>query len=210
MIEAMRRLIVGSLGMVILLALAMGTGVLIGQARPPSEQVERMHLTDCALPCWNEITPRASSLSDVQQRLASTFPDFKHLSSINLPFQTWTVDDLKPNNTSIEVTVDDGSIYSVSIETRDGNEQMPTLGDVLAILGAPLCVNLDAQSGGSTFVYENAAHQAMVQVSVAQPSLFSPVESIFVGGAKTFTCQDIQALSWPEFRASARSFSMTF
>jgi hypothetical protein len=205
----MRRLAAFSLVLVMILSLGMGAALLIGRRQPPSERVERLHLTDCTPPCWDGIMPKVSSLSQVQQRIAATFPSFKYLSSINLPFQTWTVNDLAPNNTSIDVAVDDGSVYSINIGTDFVSEQMPNMGEVLAIYGVPACVSVDAQSGSTMFTYGSPSDQAMVQVLMAQPSLYSPILSMFVAGTKPFTCPDIQSVSWLEFRASRYSLVFT-
>ena len=200
---------IGSLLLITIFLLAIGAVLLVGQQQPMPERVARLHLNDCALPCWNEITPRVSSLNDVERRITTTFPDFKHLSSVNLPFQSWRVDNLKPNDTSIEIAVDDGRVFSVNIGMDVVSDEMPTLGEVLAVFGIPLCVNVEAQSGNAIFTYESSADRVIVQVLSARPSLFSPVKSIYVGGSTPFTCQQVLALSWPEFRRAQRWFAST-
>ena len=203
----MRRLAALSLGVVAIFALMMGATLLMGHMQPPSERVERMHLTDCTPPCWNDITPRMSSRGDVETRVSSTFPDFKPLGSGNLPFLSWVQADLTIDDRSINVALDGGLIYSIGIGSPLASDQMPSLGEVLAVFGAPTCAVIDPTSRGATFSYENAAHQVILQVSVAQPSWFSPVMSMSVGVSNQAVCEKAAVLSWPEFRHAQHSFS---
>jgi hypothetical protein len=206
----MRRLARLALVLVTVCALMMGAALLIGQQHPTPERVERLHLTDCSPPCWNGITPRVSSRGEIETRVNSTFPDFRQLGSGNLPFLTWVFDDLAADDTSINVALDDGLVYSLSIGTGFPSEQMPNLGEMLTVFGAPTCIATDNRSGYSTLSYENAAHQIVLQFSVDQASLFAPVSSLSVGVSKTVTCQKLLALSWPDFRNLQHSFSRNF
>ncbi len=199
----MSRLLVFPLLLIPVFALAMGAFMLIGRMQPPSDAVQWLHLTDCTIPCWNSITPRASSRGQVEDRMNTTFPDFQQFPSPNLPFLDWTLrDTARHGSTTIEFGLDDGVVSSVVIGTNFVSDQMPRLGDVLSLFGAPTCVNNVRGSLKSLLSYENPAHHVILQFTVDQPSLFTRVVVMSVGASYNLTCQKLLAISWQEYRNS--------
>jgi hypothetical protein len=201
----MRRLIVLSLVLVTVFALLMGGALLIGRAQPPSERIERLHLTDCDPPCWNGITARVSSRGEIEQRIAITFPEYQAMGVTSLPFQSWVMD-----SSTIDVAVDDGVVHSVALATQLPKKSMPRLGDVLAIFGAPTCIVVYKAATSATLYYENEAHEVILIVSIYQRSLMSLANNFSIGIFYNLTCESHIGMTWQAFRRSQRSFASTF
>lgn len=200
----MRRLAAVSLALATIFVLLTGVSLLIGRAQPPPERVERLHLTDCDPPCWNGITSRVSSRGELEQRIAFTFPDYRALRSANLPFLTWVKAPL-----TIDVAVDDGTVHTVGIESQIPMDEMPRLGDVLALFGSPTCIVVYERATSATLYYENAAHEVVFGYSIYQKSLRSLVNGITIGVSHNLTCQMHIGITWQAFRRSQRSFAST-
>jgi hypothetical protein len=84
----MKRLGASLLLLTALFSLTISASGVVGQARPRPETVARLHLTNCALPCWANITPGATSLSEVKARIPALFPDFSSVSTDDA-FMAW-------------------------------------------------------------------------------------------------------------------------
>jgi hypothetical protein len=201
----MRRLLTISLLLIPIFALMMVVALVIGRAQPPSERIERLHLTDCDPPCWNGITPKVSSRGELEQRLAITFPEYQAMGATSLPFQSWVME-----KSTIDVAVDDGVVHSVAIATQLPKKSMPRLGEVLAIFGAPTCIVVDKGGTSATLYYENEAHEVVLIVSIYQRSLMSLANNFAIGIFHNLICERHMGMTWQAFRRSQRSFASTF
>ena len=50
----------------------------LGRHQPPSEWIDVLHLTDCELPCWLDITPGETSIDRAQEQVEAVFGDRSH------------------------------------------------------------------------------------------------------------------------------------
>ncbi len=198
----MSRLLILSLLLIPVFALAMGVVMLMGQMQPLPSGVQWLHLTDCSLPCWNGITPRVSSLGDAEDRIALAFPQFHQLSANSLPFQTWMLDD-GVTQANINMAVDDGVVATLGIGTGIPSRQMPRLGDVLALFGAPTCVSFMDGAGAYVLSYENPDPRFGVYFYIDEASLVTPIVTMSLGASGNRICPPPN-VSWTAFRRSLR------
>ncbi|MBI1258480.1 MAG: hypothetical protein GC204_13515 [Chloroflexi bacterium] len=188
-------------GAAVVLSVLIGAALVIGRSQPASQRVERLHLLDCAPPCWNEITPRVSSRGELEQQMAATFPDYRMLGmNSSLPFLIWTW-----NSISIDVAIDDGIVNSLGMGSELALGYMPRLGEVLAVFGSPRCVKIGDMAVLTTFYYENAAHESIIQITTKLASVFEPIVSIDFGVYKLSGCPK-DSMSWQDFRRSQAAF----
>jgi hypothetical protein len=190
------------LGAILLLATALfsltiwASGV-VGQAQPTPKNVLRLHLTDCAPPCWANITPGVTSMSEVKARIATLFPDFNSVATDD-SFMAWRLAASKAYTTSINVTFRGGVAATISIGTGTPSDEMPSLGELGAIFGTPTCITVDERTGYASVLYESAASQALLKLSVYHFALSSPVHHMTFGDFDRSGC--LRSLSWLEFR----------
>ena len=140
----MTRLAALSLLLAAIFSLMIGATMRIGHRQPIPERIQALHLADCSLPCWNGITPGKTSLKEAKARVDATFADFEGSSSeAGDKFLTWTeVDDISRIVSVVDITFENGLASTVSIGTDHRSDQMPTLGEVLAIFGSPSCIDI--------------------------------------------------------------------
>src|SRR5258708_32360947 len=69
----MKRLIILSFVSCFVIILLIGGTVIMGHSQLPSPSIQRLHLTDCNMPCWNEITLGGPTSIEVVKRLNKTF-----------------------------------------------------------------------------------------------------------------------------------------
>jgi hypothetical protein len=169
----------------------------VGQARPMPDPVQRLHLTDCPMPCWASITPGITSLSEVKRQIPALFPDFDSVSTDDA-FMAWQRAASQSYTLSINITFKNGVVENMSIGTGFPTDDMPRLGELGAIFGAPTCVTIDERSGYASLLYESTSSQAMLKVSVFRLALNSPVHNLTFGDYDNFTC--LRSLSWLAFR----------
>src|SRR5664279_2104258 len=110
--DKMRRLTPLPLFLVVIFSIMVGVSMLIGHNQPFPALVERLHLADCALPCWDGIVPGISSAREVEDRINDSLPDFESsLAADGNKFLTWThVDEIDRINSVVDVTFDHGLV----------------------------------------------------------------------------------------------------
>src|SRR5579885_752337 len=69
----MRRSLILTLALWLLLSCTVGLVVLSKRSQLISEKVARLHLLDCEIPCWAGITPGSTSMSNIQGILQHHF-----------------------------------------------------------------------------------------------------------------------------------------
>jgi hypothetical protein len=57
----------------VFLAVLIGGAMLAGYEQPPAEWVQLLRLDECALPCWNNITPGETTMQDARRLIESRF-----------------------------------------------------------------------------------------------------------------------------------------
>jgi hypothetical protein len=213
---SMRRLAAFSLGLVMLLSLGIGAALLIGRGQAMPARIERLHLTDCTLPCWNGITPGVSSASEAKTRIDALLPEFQGPATSatsdtgSSKSLIWTqYGDIDRVVRVVDVTLQNGRVESLSIGTDHTSEDMPRLSEVLAVFGSPTCATFDARTGLTSVFYAHSAHDDTLQFTVFPLSLATPVNN-FVFGVADAPCQSTSALSWHEFRKLQHLFFADF
>ncbi len=109
----------------------------IGRSQPPSPAIIRLHLADCAPPCWVGIIPGQTSLRDAEQRLIRTFSAEKVLPGIVTTPTTIGADlwrDTTPPHVFAHVVL--GSVDGITVDEIIINvesEKAPPLSDVLVL-----------------------------------------------------------------------------
>ena len=203
----MGRLITVSLLLITIFALVIGALLTITQAQTFPARVERLHLSECALPCWNGITPGASTPDEATDRINTSLPELSGRSAnADSQFLTWTeTDDLNRIVSVVDVTFENGRVATIGIGTDHVSNEMPRLSEVLAVYGAPTCIEIDDVTDHSYWFYENADHHFMLQFSTLL-SLASPVNNFVFGDSGSETCQSILALPWQDFRYMEPAF----
>lgn len=207
----MGRLCALLLFLITIFALMMGVSMQIGQRQSQPARVQRLHLADCLLPCWNGIRPGVSSASAAKDRINAALPDFESLSSAgSSKFLIWTeYADIDRVVHVVNVTIQNSLVATIGIGTDHTSSEMPTLGEVLAVYGAPTCLEIDDVTDHSNWFYENSGHHFMLQFSVPTLSLASPVNNFVFGVADNATCQTTLALTWHDFRNMGDPFFRT-
>ncbi len=209
----MRAFITVPLFLTAILALAIGISMLVGHSEPSPERIARLHLADCALPCWDGITPGVSSFVVAIKHFKSKFPDFVEAAPA-FPFYSWEYNDVTQNDSYISFEIDNGTLAaSVTIKTNYATTVtvLPSFGEMLAIFGTPSCIVSNQQTGKITLDYESSAHKSLMQFTAPQPLLSSSVTSIIYGtpivygGTSNFSCQQ-GTMTWQAFRRAQPTF----
>lgn len=146
----MRRLFFYSFALCGLCAAIISLTVIIGRAQPLPERIQRLHLTDCAAPCWMGIMPGRTLASQTYRRLVEIFGAFQYTlepdqavddttsGGLDLRLKT---DDRPPRlQTTVGIGYSQGVINYVSVLTDRRDNWMPSLGEVVSILGSPSCI----------------------------------------------------------------------
>lgn len=107
----------------------------IGRAQPPPERLAGLHLTECALPCWNGITLGTTMMGEAFRRITDEYGQasqtfFADEAVINARYQTTAIDGF------LETYVDArGVVQTVRLVFRE--DAGLRLGDVVNLIGAP-------------------------------------------------------------------------
>lgn len=128
----------------------------LGGTLPPPPGLAQLHLSECALPCWMNITPGATAMRDAAHRL----------STINLGGPMNEAEDGRSMWGSIQVN---GSLVYVQLHaTEDGLVRQIVListlvdgivfGDVVSNLGTPTCGKFDR----SFVLYSGDSAEALI------------------------------------------------
>jgi len=133
-------------------AALIGGALLVGRGQPESPLIERLHLSDCALPCWIGILPGETPTGRAMQRFAETFyrpgSAAPQGSASGMASAIWVemplpVPDSMAESIPIQLEFVNGVTNWLMIQGRQYGyvDAMPSLGDVVRLFGAPSCVN---------------------------------------------------------------------
>jgi hypothetical protein len=160
MICLIRRVVAVWLSSVIVI----GFALLIGRRQPLSEAMRQLHLADCAPACWIGIIPGRTRWTEAQQRFEQVFgtpiplETFPDIATTLTPLIGPNNDQYKLLPGVADALTSDRIIPIVFLPSRDtrygilaGDIQipaidrdnlMPSLGDVVSLLGAPACASI--------------------------------------------------------------------
>lgn len=198
----MKRLLTLCLSLIGTFSVIAVASISIGRGLPASKAVQYWHLTDCAPPCWAGITPNSTSQSEATDRMTRLFGDFRK-DQLSDHFQNW-VKDNELTDTSNMIALESGSDFLVTYVIMGGSipaETSPTLGEVVAVFGAPICITVDESRGYSNLYYLDNSNQNIVEIGVWELSLTIPVRFLLIGSANR-NCQDYAAIPWRGFRSA--------
>ena len=105
----------------------------LGNAQPPKAALAQLHLTDCALPCWLNITPGQTPFADAVERISTVYPQNKPAITDGRIANTDT-----PFGQIILMADRNGIIRRISLPTFNLKEV--SLADTVGLLGTPLWV----------------------------------------------------------------------
>lgn len=137
----------------------------IGRMQPAPSLIGQLHLADCAPPCWIGITPGQTEAAAVNRYVMDTFNSTNSQLSSSVPAYEWftivpiTQPARRGEGIPIQFSVNDGTIIEILIPAFFGSSTpdvtMPSLGDMVNLLGAPACVgpNSIPMSGTLSFFY---------------------------------------------------------
>ena len=133
----MRSLGLGVCGLTLVFVLLIVAARAIGNAQPPPEALQELHLTDCKLPCWLGIIPGKTTYEEAVRRMRVYYP------YIYDPPGAQTVRALiyQPDLSDVDIeTYQDahGIVSQIFITTPNVSDGI-ALGDVTSLLGAPTC-----------------------------------------------------------------------
>jgi hypothetical protein len=124
--------------------------ILIGRTEPPPELVRQLHLNDCTMPCWIGITPGTTKSEVVNRYVMDTFKSTNSQLSSSVPSYEWftivplTQPARRGEGMPIQFGVNNDIVSEILIPAFFGSSTpdvtMPTLGDMVNLLGAPDCV----------------------------------------------------------------------
>jgi hypothetical protein len=174
--------------------------VTIGRSQPPSPAIIRLHLADCAPPCWVGIIPGQTSLRDAEQRLVRAFSTAKILPGIVTTPTTIGADlwrDTKPPYVFAHVVL--GSVDGINVNEITINvesESAPLLSDVLVLFGSPTCQRMNALAiGMNTLFFGNkddvrVAAAAIEPVYIGRRKSAAPVRELHFYSGAVMTCHE--------------------
>src|ERR1051325_55169 len=77
----MRRLFILILALSLIFTAFTGMAMLIGRKQPLPERLAVLHLTDCAPPCWLDIVPGVTTLSQAIPRIKARYANLPEYQS---------------------------------------------------------------------------------------------------------------------------------
>lgn len=147
---AMRILIRLTLGFASLFTVCMILFIGIGRTQPAPRLIEQLHLADCSAPCWIGIIPGQTQAAKVNHYIMDTFNSTNSELSSSVPAYEWftivplTQPARRGEGMPIQFGVNNGVVGEILIPAFFGSSTpdvtMPTLGDMVNLLGAPTCV----------------------------------------------------------------------
>ncbi|MEO8608238.1 MAG: hypothetical protein ABI690_10170 [Chloroflexota bacterium] len=125
--------------------------MLIGRTQPPPALIRQLHLTDCAMPCWIGITPGTTQAESVNRFVMDTFKSTNSPLSSAVPnYQWFTIVPLtqpaqRGQGMPVQFGVNEGTVTEILIPAffstmKNPGAAMPSLGDMVNLLGVPTCV----------------------------------------------------------------------
>jgi hypothetical protein len=176
---------------------------LVSTKMRPSPQVERLHLTECHLPCWAGIAVGKTRFNDAKQRLLELFPPPD--IDINEAPGSFTVSpDTIVNQAgypAIFVSVQSENDIVNQIWIDVDSDYAPLLGDTIALYGTPQCRESGIiVAGRDTLIYEFPTFN--IELGVEDRHQETPVTDILIESNDqrkycTFLGANRFSLSWP-------------
>ena len=115
-------------------ALLIGAALALGHIQPPPQILERLHLAECALPCWLGIIPGQTTFEEAVRSLSAVYPGAVTVGSA-AGESTVTVEG------SASLIARNGVIDSLEFSGGLFLDGKVTLGDIAiaSLIGAPPC-----------------------------------------------------------------------
>jgi hypothetical protein len=189
------------------LALVISGVVIVARQQPLAANVQRLRLGDCALPCWMGITPGQTVRNAAIQQLAPLSPVVhqdasftvsegyasEHESILAVTLRSEGV------NFPIELTSIRGVVMGIRIPSSfrsigaptKPNEIMPTLGDIVGLLGVPTCIAARKNYRGWLLVYEMPPNEIVVTIEGDSRDMSRRITNLWLHSPflGTTTCQ---------------------
>jgi len=127
------RVILYAFGLSVVFAALIFAARTIGGTQPPPEALQKLHLTDCALPCWIGIIPGKTTFEDAAQLITHIYPqaDFPGGGYVRVRYPVGS------SYVEIDTETVAGIVHEIIIGLpREGGI---TLGDIANLLGMPTC-----------------------------------------------------------------------
>ncbi len=142
----MRRLLWLSGVLALALTLSVGVSTLAARRRSMPRLLSRLHLTDCAPPCWIGIVPGETTIQAARSRIITTFGPHVTINLMSPPALLWATLQVRPDLGNINVTLDAQADDIVDTITFDFHSvyvrDRATLGDFHQVFGPPSRVAL--------------------------------------------------------------------
>jgi hypothetical protein len=107
----------------------------LGQSQPPPVALRGLHLTDCALPCWNGITVGQTQRRFAYRQLVSQYEDVTQRFFADQAM-IYILHEQEMSRTEIEMYIDEsGRVQQVTLYIADGSGLL--LGDIMNLYGEP-------------------------------------------------------------------------
>jgi hypothetical protein len=140
-----------------------GAFVITAHALPPSALARALHLHLCALPCWLQITPGQTSMDSAYAHLTTYYAIDAPSARADNSFTTQVHDlmqlpipGLTEPRSGLPLTIEFEHARTSSVQLFFGQQYPLTVGDVLAAVGAPACVEPHSRTllNGWTLYYQ--------------------------------------------------------
>jgi hypothetical protein len=203
MLFTMRKLLVYTLLLWLVLILATRITVAVARTQPTPFLVRQLHLTDCALPCWARITPGQTTGEEAYHHLRELAVEvyYRYDRDESHSSKVWLWDEERQlrYQTRIFLSTQNGVVSIIEVPFRMApdvgepiNQFMPNLGDVIAIYGLPMCFVPDSSLYGR-FIYKTPAGALHIYMyshlyGSISPKLSQPVVLGFRSNKNDNTC----------------------
>jgi hypothetical protein len=129
--------------------------LIAGRGNSITATMQRLHLADCAPPCWIGIVPGRMSFAEAYQRFVDVFgmqvspinagdAEFRRLMDSN-SISRMLPDTASPSHKPTIVTFyvsQNRTVERVSLSTENGAGDLPRLGDLVSMIGPPQCIQV--------------------------------------------------------------------
>src|ERR1041385_3795974 len=134
----------------VVLGLIIAIVVPIGHGQSLPNQIQRLHLADCALPCWNNIRLGSTKLSQAANRLNEIYGlhlKIDRLGGLEPSSFYLYVKDTEYIRLAIEDTTQSISEFDFKFHCDPKHcNAIPTLGELVQIYGPPTCLRWQTSS----------------------------------------------------------------
>ncbi len=184
----MRSVIRFTLKLYLAIAVSLVAVVVFGRQQPASDRITALHLTDCTPPCWIGVVPGQTSLREARRRVGEVFgpsgeqfdsptQDLTSLVAIPLPDA-----DNRPRFFLVYLNGVQGITEGITLpagitNTITSPNAMPSLGEIVSLLGTPSCV-LATPAGLWNVFYDRPSGVIVIQLRAEIPQWTQPIESL--------------------------------